>query len=1088
MGNDNNLYNENYYKFCCGELPYDDPAWLPFFENIADKIVKEIKPKTVLDVGCAMGHLVTALRDRGVEAYGIDVSPYAISKVREDSKTYCRVFSALDGLPEDFPKKFDLVTTIEVAEHLREEDCEQFIRNICSYADQIIFSSTPDDFWERTHYNVQQIEYWAKRFAMNGFLRDINYSCQYISKQAVRFSRSDDTLVHIVEDYERHIRQETKEYCNKHNKLKKEIEQATFNLEQVQAQNVNLQNEYFKVTEEYNSLNDRHSITESKLKQLTEEYNSLNDRHSITESKLEQLTDEYAKMCEEKAEEQRQLLEQREEKNNALMQVDAKQGEICFLCDQVRERDAELFAIYHSRCYRIVQKYYRLREFFIPKGSKRFICAKIFFRLPRYLRAGYPLKMISYVFEHGFKGLGSKIRQKVIVNPQSADAIMINSPHKAIAHLHNIPVHQQSVDVIICVHNAYEDVKKCIESVFEFTSYPYNIIIVDDGSAELTRDYLRDIAENCPNVKLIRNEQGKGYTFAANIGLRASKAEYCVLLNSDTIVTENWLDKMIDCAQSDPEVGIVGPLSNTASWQSIPEVFDEDGDWCHNKLPQDITIEQFGKMVEKYSGQLYFPVPLLNGFCLMIHRSVIDRIGYFDEETFGPGFAEEDDYNLRATKAGFKLAVADNTYIFHAQSKSYSDERRKSLCEQSGKKLREKHGDAVLDAAVHMVHKSRIFEGIRIRANAMIEREQMIQQARTKWEGKRILFVLPIADAGGGGNVIIQEASIMMKMGIDVCLYNLRCLKPFFEVAYPDLTIPVIYGDELRDFRNYVEDFDAICSTLFTSVKFCNIPNTETKMVYYIQDYEPYFFKKGSVEYTEAKKSYTIVPDMIRVTKTKWNAQEVEKHHNVNCNIIGPSVNIDSFRPRKHLLGNDCIKIAAMIRPNSPRRAPEETMAILREIEEKYKSKVKIFIFGADIDNDSNDRDFFAKVRTDFAYEMLGKLNPMQMAELLADCDIFTDFSTFQAMGLTAMEAMSCGCAVIVPEAGGAGTFARHKENALIVDTSNHVACVDALDKLIRDEQLREKLSFNAISDMCCYSPEHSAYRFLTAVFESEDE
>ena len=1139
------LYNENYYKFCCGELPYDHPAWLPFFESIADHIVKEINPQTVLDVGCAMGHLVTALRERGVEAYGIDISEYAISKVKETSKPYCRVYSALDGLPEDFPPKFDLLTTIEVIEHIREENCDQFISNICSYADRIIFSSTPDDVWEHTHYNVQQLEYWAKRFAKHGFLRDLKYSCQYISKQAVCFNRSDNKLIHVVEDYERYLRQGEKAFDDQKKKIEKELDQANLNRDCLQKKYTELadlhavlkdqygaaENKLTQVTEEYTSLKDQYSATENKLTQVTEEYTSLKDQYSATENKLTQVTEEYTSLKDQystteinlaqvteaytalkdqqgaaeieyekltnecnklskSAEEQACLIRQLEEdKKLALMQVDAKQGEIYFLCNQVREREGVLAAINNSRGYRLLQRYYQVRNRLIPRGTKRFILAKILFKMPRYIQMGYPIKMIRYIFQNGFVKTKKKIREVVLEIPQYHHEVLpLNAcVYKGIGSTHSVPAHSQSVDIIICVHNAYEDVKRCIESVFEFSSWPYNVILVDDGSAELTRDYLRGIAEHCPNVKLIRNEKGKGYTYAANIGLRASSADYCILLNSDTIVTENWLDKMIDCAQSDPRIGVVGPLSNTASWQSIPEVLDEDGDWCHNKLPKGITVEQFGKMVEQYSGQLYFHVPLLNGFCLMINRKVINSIGYFDEETFGPGFGEEDDYNLRVGKAGFKLAVADNTYIFHAQSKSYSDERRKKLCEQSGKRLRQKHGDAMLDTSVHLVHKSRIFEGVRARTTAMLEREQMIQLAREKWEGKRILFILPIADAGGGGNVIIQEAAIMMKMGIDVCLYTRRELKPFFEAAYPDLEIPVIYGDKLEDFRKYAGEYDAICSTLFTSVKYCNIPDVQTKMVYYVQDYEPYFFKENSKEYKEAKQSYTIVPNMIRVTKTQWNAQEVKKHHNVDCTIIGPSVNIDCFRPRKHFPDANCIKIAAMVRPSSQRRAPEETMSILREIEKKYQGRVKILIFGADPEHDFGDREFFAKVKTDFAYEMLGKLNPMQMSELLADSEIFVDFSTFQAMGLTAMEAMASGCVVVVPQAGGADTFARHNENALVIDTSNHKACVEALDTLIREDQLRERLACAGIRDMCNYSPEHSAFRFLTAVFESEE-
>ena len=119
------LYNAEYYKqydVGCGKVDYSDSEYTKgFLTQIAQKIVDDLHPKTVLDAGCAMGHLVAALRDLGVEAYGVDVSEYAISRVREDVRPYCKVGSLVEQLPEGLPAKYDLVVTIEVLEHLDEQ-------------------------------------------------------------------------------------------------------------------------------------------------------------------------------------------------------------------------------------------------------------------------------------------------------------------------------------------------------------------------------------------------------------------------------------------------------------------------------------------------------------------------------------------------------------------------------------------------------------------------------------------------------------------------------------------------------------------------------------------------------------------------------------------------------------------------------------------------------------------------------------------------------------------------------------------------------------------------------------------------------
>lgn len=203
------IYNREYYKqydVGVGKVDYEGSVYTEgFLTAVADYIVEGLHPKSVLDAGCAMGYLVAALRDRGVEAYGVDISEYAISKVREDIRPYCAAGSLTEPLPDGLPKRYDLVVTIEVLEHLYEEDGKQAIHNLCALSDRIIFSSTPDDFTERTHVNVQQREYWARLFAAEGFFDDLGYRPTYLTAYASCFKKS-GCLLRQIEDYERNIR------------------------------------------------------------------------------------------------------------------------------------------------------------------------------------------------------------------------------------------------------------------------------------------------------------------------------------------------------------------------------------------------------------------------------------------------------------------------------------------------------------------------------------------------------------------------------------------------------------------------------------------------------------------------------------------------------------------------------------------------------------------------------------------------------------------------------------------------------------------------------------------------------------------
>jgi len=664
----------------------------------------------------------------------------------------------------------------------------------------------------------------------------------------------------------------------------------------------------------------------------------------------------------------------------------------------------------------------------------------------------------------------------------------------------------QMVDVIVCVHNALLDVQNCLNSVLAHSVEPYQLIIVDDGSDSATRDYLHAFAQQ-HSVQLLRNEQACGYTCAANQGLAVSTSPYAILLNSDTIVTPYWLPRLVACAESDSRIGMVGPLSNTASWQSIPNV-EVDGDWANNPLPLDMTVAEMGNRVAGLAARLYPRLPFLNGFCLLIKQVLRAELGGFDETHFAQGYGEENDYCIRARQAGWELAVADDVYIYHAQSKSYSHERRKQLCDRAMTALIAKHGSQIIDEGVAICRDSRVMAGIRARAKILLERWHCIAEAQYRWRGKKVVFMLPVMESGGGANIVLTEAAALQRMGIEVAILNFCHHQVGFEASYPDLTVPVIYVEAYFHIPDICSQFDAVIATAYNSVEWiapvADYPNPPI-MAYYIQDFEPYFYVHSPTDYhwfwryswlrrrfasyyfrrnqgfREAWLSYFKAANMRLFTKTAWNQYEVEQQIKRPCKIIGASYDNDRFMPR--LLRSEAsgrLKIAAMIRPSSYRRGALQTMRVLQAIEKAYAAQVEIVLFGC-----AEDDPLFVKLPRDFTYQQLGILTTSQIAELFNEVDIFVDFSQFQAMGLTAMEAMACGVAVIVPQCGGTDSFAQHQRNAWVVDTLSYRACYESLAELVNNHTLRVSLMTQACQDMPHYYPEKSAAEMLKIVFEN---
>jgi hypothetical protein len=193
------LYDAEYYAHGCGE-PYErNDTWLNLFNGFAEHISRDIQPKTVLDAGCAMGFLVECLHERGIKAWGIDISEYAIQNVHESIRSYCRVGSISDPLPQ----KYDLIVSIEVLEHMQPVEADQAVANLCQYTDDFLFSSTPFDYKEATHFNVRPPEGWAELFARQGFYRDVDFDASFLTPWAVRFRRMDEPNHRLVLNYER---------------------------------------------------------------------------------------------------------------------------------------------------------------------------------------------------------------------------------------------------------------------------------------------------------------------------------------------------------------------------------------------------------------------------------------------------------------------------------------------------------------------------------------------------------------------------------------------------------------------------------------------------------------------------------------------------------------------------------------------------------------------------------------------------------------------------------------------------------------------------------------------------------------------
>lgn len=209
------------------------------------------------------------------------------------------------------------------------------------------------------------------------------------------------------------------------------------------------------------------------------------------------------------------------------------------------------------------------------------------------------------------------------------------------------------VSIIVLVKDALKYVKKCLKSLNEYTDN-YELIIVDNGSNKKTKKFLKNL--DWFDYTLIINKENRGFSYGNNQAIKIAKYDYICCLNSDTLLTPNWLGKLMKGFNYHESVGIVGPsTSRSASIQSTPEL-------------KKLLIEKAGQerinQVAKNLKESYVEMDVV-GFCFVIKKELFDKIGVFDWKRYGLATHEDIDLLYRAYKAGFKSVWSKGSYVHH---------------------------------------------------------------------------------------------------------------------------------------------------------------------------------------------------------------------------------------------------------------------------------------------------------------------------------------------------------------------------------------------------------------------------------------
>jgi GT2 family glycosyltransferase/glycosyltransferase involved in cell wall biosynthesis len=675
-------------------------------------------------------------------------------------------------------------------------------------------------------------------------------------------------------------------------------------------------------------------------------------------------------------------------------------------------------------------------------------------------------------------------------------------------------------DIVIPVHNALHLTRALLESLARWTGPAHRIFLLDDASDPHVAAVLRTLADGHDHIRLERTERNRGFVKTANAGLALTTAPYVCLLNSDTLVTAGWLDRLIRCAESDPAIMVVNPISNAAANLSVA-------------MPPGYTPHMMAQRLAEIAVPVYPDVVTAVGFCLFLKREALDRWGGFDE-AYGMGYCEESDYCMRVMADGFRVVAAEDAFVYHRGESSFSDREaryaaNRALFDSRWASLYAPRYAAFLWRNPLQYLRDRLFENLELagpedgRRPVTSSLYKLWRAARHVAQGRfRVVAVRAWQEVGAGvrragwtlrrcapgrarhGTAAVAGARPSMATGIPEARplgYPTPAyvrtlprasdrLRIVFLVEDPRLSGGVIQICQLAN-RFVIEGHDAMVVTLSTEDcqrrlglispplvyrgrehLFAEFPEADVVVatywttawewiprlregrrfvpVYFVQDFEPYFYPEYLPERRRALESYRRVD--ARVVTSGW-LQGLLRGLGCDAVRIPVGVNLDVFYPRPARPRDDQFAVAAITRPDpaEARRGFAELVEACRLVH-REDSSIRFEFFGCE--------PAAMPRRLGFPYRHHGVItDPERVARLLASCDLLVDPSRYQAFGRPGLEAMACGIPTVLPDQGGVVEYARDGDNTLTFRGGDAASMARAILTMRRDDALRQRVS-----------------------------
>ncbi len=229
---------------------------------------------------------------------------------------------------------------------------------------------------------------------------------------------------------------------------------------------------------------------------------------------------------------------------------------------------------------------------------------------------------------------------------------------------------RDQITVIVPIYGDFDATRLCLETLLDALKVSgHRAILIDDETPEpRIAEHLAQLATD-PRIELIVNARNLGFVGSVNRALDCIKQGDVILLNSDTVVPRDFIERLAAAAHAWNDIGTVTPLSNNGEFVSFPVPFRA------NPLGSREEVERINATAAKANAEIIVDIPSGIGFCLYVTRACLDRVGPLSEH-FERGYLEDVDLCLRAREQGFRNVCAPSVYVGHEGSKSFGGEKR----------------------------------------------------------------------------------------------------------------------------------------------------------------------------------------------------------------------------------------------------------------------------------------------------------------------------------------------------------------------------------------------------------------------------